>query len=255
MSNLQGKTALVTGAASGIGLAVAERMAADGATVMIADLNAEAVKAKAEAHGFLYYAVDLSERAGCKLLVEAAEAKMGGVDILVNNAGFQHIDPIESFPEDTWDQLISVMLTAPFLLTRYCWPHMVKQGWGRVLNVSSVHGLVASPFKAGYISAKHGIIGLTKTTALEGGPHGITVNAICPGYVRTPLVEKQLEDQARTRGITVDEVVEKVMLDPAAVKRMVEPSEVAAMISFLTGPDAGLCTGTNWVMDGGWTAR
>lgn len=175
--------------------------------------------------------------------------------ILVNNAGFQHVSPIETFPEDMWDKMIAVMLTAPFLLTRYAWPAMQAQKWGRVINISSIHGLVASPDKVGYISAKHGLIGLTKTAGLEGGAHGITVNAICPAYVRTPLVDNQIADQARTRGIPESEVIEKIMLEPAAVKRLIEPGEVADFVAFLCSPSGGAFTGAALTMDLGWTAR
>ena len=159
--------------------------------------------------------------------------------ILINNAGFQHIDPIEVFPEDTWDKMLAVMLTAPFLLTKYVWGSMKTRGWGRIVNVSSIHGRVASPFKSAYITAKHGLIGLTRTAALEGGEHGITVNAICPAYVRTPLVENQIADQARTRGISTEDVVEQVMLEPAAIKRLITPEEVAALVVYLCSEAAG----------------
>jgi 3-hydroxybutyrate dehydrogenase len=174
---------------------------------------------------------------------------------LVNNAGFQHVSPIEEFPEDTWDKMIAVMLTAPFLLTRYAWPAMKAQRWGRVINIASVHGMVASPFKSAYISAKHGLLGLTRTAALEGGAHGITVNAICPAYVRTPLVDNQIADQARTRGLSPGEVIEKVMLEPAAVKRLIEPEEVADFAAYLCGPTGAVFTGAALTMDLGWTAR
>ena len=179
----------------------------------------------------------------------------GGVHILVNNAGFQHIDPIEVFPEDTWDRMLAVMLTAPFLLTKYVWGAMKTHGWGRIVNISSIHGRVASPFKSAYITAKHGLIGFTRTAALEGGEHGITVNAICPAYVRTPLVESQIADQARTRGISTEDVVEKVMLEPAAIKRLITPEEVASLIVYLCSEAAGAITGADWAIDLGWTAR
>ena len=179
----------------------------------------------------------------------------GEVHILINNAGFQHIDPIEVFPEDTWDKMLAVMLTAPFLLTKYVWGSMKTHGWGRIVNISSIHGRVASPFKSAYITAKHGLIGLTRTAALEGGEHGITVNAICPAYVRTPLVESQIADQARTRGISIEDVVEQVMLEPAAVKRLITPEEVAALVVYLCSDVAGAITGADWAIDLGWTAR
>ena len=252
---LQGKVAVVTGAASGIGLAVAERCAADGAHVVIGDVQVEAGESAAKRLGGLFVQADLSVRADCRRLVDRALETFGAVHVLVNNAGFQHIDPVEEFPEDTWDKMIALMLTAPFLLTKYVWPTMKAQGWGRVINMDSIHGLVASPFKSGYASAKHGLIGLTRTTALEGGAHGITVNAICPAYVRTPLVENQIADQVRTRGIPRKDVIEKVMLEPAAIKRLIEPEEVAALVSYLCSDAARSVTGVAWTMDLGWTAR
>lgn len=247
--------AIVTGAGSGIGQAVAEALAGRGHQVVLADIKAEQGAAVASAVGGTFVQTDLVDRASCKALVDAAIMQYGKVDILVNNAGFQHIDSIADFPEETWDRLIAVMLTAPFLLTKYVWPSMQAQGWGRVVNIGSVHSLRASPFKVGYISAKHGLMGLTRTAALEGGPHGITVNTICPAYVRTPLVEAQIADQARTRGIPPDEVVEKVMLAPAAIKRLIEPAEVAEAVLFLCSNGAGSITGSEFLMDLGWTAH
>lgn len=252
---MQGKVAVVTGAASGIGLAIAERLAGDGAHVVMGDLQAEAGQAAAQSMGGLFVECDLAHRSGCRALIDRALEAYGTVHILVNNAGFQHIAPIEDFDEDTWDRMIAVMLTAPFLLTKYAWPAMKAQGWGRVVQVDSIHGLVASPFKSGYITAKHGLIGLTRTAALEGGTSGITVNAICPAYVRTPLVEAQIADQARLRGISPDEVVEKVMLEPAAVKRLIEPREVADLVAYLCSEAGSVITGSAWTMDLGWTAR
>ncbi len=183
------------------------------------------------------------------------QAAQHGVDILVNNAGFQHIDPVEDFPLETWQRMLQVMLTAPFQLIRALLPGMKKKGWGRILNIASVHGLVASPYKSAYISAKHGLIGLTRTVALEAGPFGVTVNAIAPAYVRTPLVENQIADQARTLGISEAEVVEKVFLAQAAVKRLIEPEEVAELALFLASEKAGAITGAVFPIDLGWTAR
>jgi 3-hydroxybutyrate dehydrogenase len=179
----------------------------------------------------------------------------GSVAILVNNAGFQHVSPIESFPEDQWERMIALMLTAPFLLARYCWPSMKALGWGRVVNIASIHALVASPFKVGYVAAKHGLIGLTRTAALEGGEHGITVNAICPAYVRTPLVDNQIADQAKAHDLSPEEVVKQIMLAPAAVKRLIQPAEVADFVAYLCSEPAGVITGAALTMDLGWTAR
>ena len=251
----QSKVAVVTGGASGIGLAIAERCATDGAQVVIGDVQAEAGRSAAERLGGLFVEADLSLRADCRGLIDRALEAFGAVHILVNNAGFQHIDTIEAFPEDTWDKMIAVMLTAPFLLTKYVWPTMKAGRWGRVINIDSIHGLVASPNKCAYISAKHGLIGLTRTAALEGAAHGITVNAVCPAYVRTPLVQNQIADQARTRGLSPEDVIEKVMLEPAAIKRLIEPEEVAALVSYLCSEAASAITGVAWPVDLGWTAH
>ena len=251
---MSARIAIVTGAASGIGRAVAEALAADGAHVVVSDINQDAGAAVAQSLGGLFVHGDLSTRADCRALVDAALTRYGRVDILVNNAGFQHIDAIDAFPEDTWDTMIALMLTAPFLLTKYVWPSMQANGWGRIINIGSVHSLRASPFKAAYISAKHGLLGLTRTAAREGGAYGITVNLIAPAYVRTPLVENQIADQARTRGISEDEVVEKVMLAPAAVKRLVEPNEVGDLATFLASDKAGAISGSVMTIDLGWTA-
>ncbi len=249
------RIAIVTGGASGIGKAVAEALADSGDRVVVADLNEAAGKEFADTIGGHFVEADLSQREDCKRLVDETLSHYGGVHILINNAGFQHIDPIEVFPEDTWDKMLAVMLTAPFLLTKYVWGAMKTHGWGRVVNISSIHGRVASPFKSAYITAKHGLIGFTRTAALEGGEHGITVNAICPAYVRTPLVESQIADQARTRGISIEDVVEQVMLEPAAVKRLITPEEVAALVVYLCSDVAGAITGADWAIDLGWTAR
>ncbi len=251
---MQDKVVVVTGAASGIGLATAECFAVEGAKVVISDINAEGGMTAAERLNALFIQGDLSQRADCKALIAGAVEEFGTVHILVNNAGFQHIDPVEAFPEDTWDKMIALMLTAPFLLTRYAWPSMKAQNWGRIINIDSVHGVRASPFKSAYISAKHGLLGLTRTTALEGGPYGITVHAICPAYVRTPLVENQITDQARTRGISEAEVVEGVMLKPAAIKRLVEPEEVGGLAVFLCRDEASAMSGSPVMIDLGWTA-
>jgi 3-hydroxybutyrate dehydrogenase len=249
------RVAIVTGAASGIGLACAERLAADGMQVVLADVNEKAGSEEARRLGGTFVAADLAKREGCRALVEAALKAHGTVHVLVNNAGYQHVAPIEEFPEDQWERMLALMLTAPFLLTRYCWPAMKKQKWGRVVNIASIHALIASPFKVGYTAAKHGLVGLTRTAALEGGEHGITVNAICPAYVRTPLVDNQIADQAKANRMSPGEVIEKIMLAPAAVKRLIEPREVADFVAYLCGDAAGTITGAALAMDLGWTAR
>jgi 3-hydroxybutyrate dehydrogenase len=252
---MSARVAVVTGAASGIGLACAERLAADGMKVVLADVNEKAGTEHARRLGGTFVAADLTSRSGCRNLVERALQAYGTVHVLVNNAGYQHVAPIEDFPEDQWERMIALMLTAPFLLTRYCWPAMKKQKWGRVVNIASIHALIASPFKVGYTSAKHGLVGLTRTAALEGGEHGITVNAICPAYVRTPLVDNQIADQAKANNMSPDDVIEKIMLAPAAVKRLIEPREVADFVAYLCGDAAGTITGAALTMDLGWTAR
>jgi len=249
------KVALITGGASGIGLACAERLAADGMSVVIADVNEKAGAEHAKRLAGTFISSDLTKKSGCKELVEETLRKHGTVHVLVNNAGFQHVSPIEDFPEEQWERMISLMLTAPFLLTRYCWPAMKKQKWGRIVNIASIHALIASPFKVAYIAAKHGLVGLTRTAALEGGEFGITANAICPAYVRTPLVDNQIADQAKANNLSKEEVIEKIMLAPAAVKRLIEPAEVAAFAAYLCSDAAGVITGSALTMDLGWTAR
>ena len=249
------KVALITGGASGIGLACAERLAADGMRVVIADVNEKAGTEHAKRLAGTFISSDLTKKSGCKQLVEETLRKHGTVHVLVNNAGFQHVSPIEDFPEEQWERMISLMLTAPFLLTRYCWPAMKKQKWGRIVNMASIHALIASPYKVAYIAAKHGLVGLTRTAALEGGEHGITANAICPAYVRTPLVDNQIADQAKANNMSPAEVIEKIMLAPAAVKRLIEPAEVAGFVAYLCSDAAGVITGSALTMDLGWTAR
>jgi 3-hydroxybutyrate dehydrogenase len=255
IERMDSPVAIVTGGGSGIGRAVAERLAGDGCEVVVVDLPTSQGAEVAERLGGMFVGADLSERAGCRQAVDAVIERHGYVGILVNNAGFQHIDPISSFPEDTWDTMIALMLTAPFLLTRYVWPFMEEIGWGRIINIGSIHSLRASPFKSAYVAAKHGLLGLTRTAALEGGPHGITCNLIAPAYVRTPLVEAQIADQARTRGILPEDVVAQVMLEPTAIKRMIEPDEMAELVRYLCSDSASAMTGSVFEMALGWTAR
>jgi 3-hydroxybutyrate dehydrogenase len=256
MGELSEKCAVVTGAANGIGLAVAEALSGQGARVLLADIDEQRGQAVAlSMHGAVFQRADMASREDCRALIARAEKEWGRLDILVNNAGLQHVSPVEEFPEDRWEHLLRVMLIGPFLLTKYALPLMYSRGWGRIINMSSLHGLVASPYKSAYISAKHGLMGLTKTVALEAADKGVTVNAVCPSYVRTPLVEKQIADQARVHGISETEVIEKIMLAPAAVKKLLEPGEVAAYVSFLCSEAARGITGAAQVIDCGWTAR
>jgi len=248
VTDLSGRRALVTGGASGIGLACAEAFAAAGAHVTIADLNGEAARSVAERIGGDAWKVDLSQ-------TDALGDLHLDVDILVNNAGIQHVRPIEEFEPEKFRLLLTIMLEAPFLLVRAALPGMYERGFGRVINISSVHGLRASEYKSAYVAAKHGLEGLSKVTALEGGPHGVTSNCVNPGYVRTPLVEKQVADQARLHGIPEAEVVEKVMLTESAIKQLVEPAEVASLALWLAGEDSRMVTGASYTMDGGWSAR
>ncbi|MFJ6819658.1 3-hydroxybutyrate dehydrogenase [Streptomyces niveus] len=245
---LKGRTALVTGGGSGIGRACAEALAEAGALVHIVDRDADAAKSVAAGTGGVSHAVDLAD-AG------AVDRLPADIDILVNNAGLQHVAAIEDFPPERFELIQKVMLTAPFLLMRHCLPHMYAGGWGRVVNISSMHGLRASAFKSAYVAAKHGLEGLSKVAALEGAPHGVTSNCVNPGYVRTPLVEGQIAAQAVAHGIPADEVVSDVLLDRSAIKRLIEPAEVAAVCVWLCGADTGYITGSSIPVDGGWGAR
>ena len=249
---LTGRTALVTGAASGIGRAIALRLAAEGAAVLAVDRNAAALDELCGQIDAQPLVVDLSDTAA---LPEAIAPFAGDVDILVNDAGVQHVERIEEFPIETFEMIVRLMLTAPFVLARAVLPGMYARGWGRVVNISSAHGRRASPFKVAYISAKHGLEGLSKVIALEGAPHGVTSNCINPGYVRTPLVEKQIADQAAAHNLPPEEVLEKVILASAPLKRLVEVDEVAEAALFLCGPASASMTGSDLVIDGGWGAR
>ncbi|WP_426569992.1 3-hydroxybutyrate dehydrogenase [Streptomyces canus] len=251
--DLGGRTALVTGAAGGIGRACALRLAAAGAKVRAVDRDAPGLETLAENAAGLPGAVephvlDLTD-------LDAAELAAAGTDVLVNNAGLQLVRPLEEFPPDVFHTVLTVMLEAPFRLIRGALPHMYGQGWGRIVNISSVHGLRASAYKSAYVAAKHGLEGLSKTAALEGAPHGVTSNCVNPAYVRTPLVEKQLADQARAHGLPEERVLAEVLLRDSAVKRLIEPEEVAEAVAYLCGPQASFVTGTSLVLDGGWTAH
>jgi 3-hydroxybutyrate dehydrogenase len=248
MTALEGRAALVTGAASGIGRAIAERLVDEGMRVLSVDLDA----GDSPDEGF---SADLTTREGNRGAVDAALERFGRLDAVVPNAGFQHVSPVVDFPEDRWDALLGVLLTSPFLLAKYAWEALSEAPEGRYVAIASVHGLVASPFKAGYVSAKHGLMGLVKTLALEGADKGIAATAVCPAFVRTPLVEKQIADQARAHGIPEDRVLEEVILAPHAVKKLVEPEEVASVVAFLLGPGGRSFTGAPVVLDQGWTAR
>jgi len=248
MTHLTGRRAVVTGGASGIGAACAHALAGAGAHVVVADLDGEAAQRVATDVGGEVWQVDLSDTAALASLTLEA-------DILVNNAGIQHVSPIEEFDPARFSLILRLMLESPFLLVRAALPGMYENRWGRVINVSSVHGLRASAYKSAYVASKHGLEGLSKVTALEGGPHGVTSNCVNPAYVRTPLVEKQIADQARVHDIPEEDVVAKVMLTESAIKRLVEPEEVADLVLWLAGPSAGMVTGASYTMDGGWTAR
>jgi 3-hydroxybutyrate dehydrogenase len=243
------RAAIVTGAASGIGRAIAERLVADAVQVLAVDL-----KPSDDGPGEPL-AADLTTREGNRAAVDGALERFGRLDAVVANAGFQHVDPVADFPEDRWDAMISLLLTSPFLLAKYAWPALRESGAGRFIGIASAHGLVASPFKSAYVSAKHGLLGLVKTLALEGAGEGICATAVCPGFVRTPLVEGQIESQAKAHGMSEERVLEDVILAPHAIKRLLEPSEVAAVVAFLMGESGRSFTGVPITMDLGWTAR
>jgi 3-hydroxybutyrate dehydrogenase len=248
MTDLTGRRALVTGGASGIGAACAHAFAKAGAHVIVADLDGAAADRTASEIGGEAWQVDLSDTAAL------AELSLD-VDILVNNAGIQTVSPIEQFDPARFSLILRLMLESPFLLIRASLPKMYERGFGRIINISSVHGLRASEFKSAYVAAKHGLEGLSKVTALEGGPRGVTSNCVNPGYARTPLVEKQIADQARVHGIPEDEVLAKVMLTESAIKHLVEPDDIADLALWLAGDSARMVTGASYAMDGGWSAR
>ncbi|MGW0732133.1 3-hydroxybutyrate dehydrogenase [Streptomyces sp. NPDC002851] len=246
--DLRGRVALVTGGGSGIGRACALALAAAGATVEVVDVDAQAAKATADATGGTAHVCDLADAA-------AVDTLPIGADILVNSAGLQHVAPLHAFPPQTFARIQQVMVTAPFLLLRRMLPAMYERGWGRVINISSVHGLRASAFKSAYVAAKHALEGLSKVAAIEGAPHGVTSNCVSPGYVRTPLVEGQIRDQAAAHGISPDAVVSEVLLTRSPIKRLLEPEEVAAAAVWLCGPHSGSITGASLSLDGGWGAN
>jgi 3-hydroxybutyrate dehydrogenase len=259
---LNGKTAFVTGSTSGIGLGIAQKLAASGANIVLNGFgDKDAIEqtrsdlARQHNVGVVYSPANMAKHEEIEEAVEMVDKEFGGVDIMVNNAGIQYVAPVDEFPIEKWDSIIAINLSSAFHTTRLTVPGMKKKGWGRIINIASAHALVASPFKIAYVAAKHGIAGVTKTVALEVAEHGITVNAICPGYVLTPLVEKQIPDTAKARGITEEEVVRDVLLAAQPTKRFVEVSEVAGLTAFLCSAEAASITGTLLPVDGGWTAH
>lgn len=259
---IKGKTALVTGSTSGIGLGIARRLAADGANIILNGFGdpkeiEQLRSALASRHSIavVYDGADMSKPEAIARMVRAAIAEFGAVDILVNNAGIQHVAPVEEFPVEKWDAILAINLSAAFHTVRAALPAMRKKGWGRIVNIASAHALVASPFKSAYVAAKHGIAGFTKTVALEVAESGITVNAVCPGYVLTPLVERQIPDTAKARGISKDAVIRDVLLAAQPTKKFVTVEEVAALTAFLCSQDAASITGAVLPVEGGWTAH
>lgn len=249
------RVAIVTGGANGIGAAVSHALRQSGVRVVIADRDAEAGRTMAKSGEFDFLNIDLTDPRACAELVDTTVRRYQQVDILVNNAGFQHVCSLGEFPEDTWNAMIDLMLNAPFRLTKSVWPHMQRNNWGRVINMASIHSQVASTNKSAYVAAKHGLVGLTKTAALEGGEYGITVNAISPGYVRSALVENQIADQALVNNMSEDEVQQKILFKNSSVKRLIEPEEVAKLAAMLCSDEAQSITGSTITIDGGWTAQ
>ena len=259
---LAGKTAIVTGSTSGIGLGIAHALAGAGANIVLNGFGDEKAIEETRATlsrdhnvGVAYSGADISKPDDIAEMIDLAHGEFGGADIIVNNAGIQHVAPVEEFPVEKWDAILAINLSGAFHAIRLSVPAMKQKGWGRIINIASAHALVASPFKSAYVAAKHGILGLTKTVALEVAEHGITANAICPGYVMTPLVQKQIPEQAKARGISEEAVVRDVLLAAQSTKRFVEVSEVAALAVFLASDEAGSITGTALPVDGGWTAH
>ncbi len=249
MNALEGRAALVTGTASGIGRAVAERLVMAGMRVLAVDLEPSG-----DGPGEAFEA-DLTTREGNAAAVEAALDRFGRLDAVIANAGFQHVAPVAEFPEGRWDAMVAILLTSPFLLAKHAWEALGASGDGRFVAIASAHALVASPYKAAYVSAKHGVLGLVKTLALEGAERGIRATAVCPAFVRTPLVEAQIPDQAKAHGVSEDRALEEVILAPQAIRELIEPSEVAEVVAFLLGPAGRSFTGSAVTMDQGWTAR
>jgi 3-hydroxybutyrate dehydrogenase len=259
---LAGKTAVVTGSTSGIGLGIAEALAKKGANIVLNGFGDPATVEELRSRlslehnvGVSYSPADISKPDDIGTMIEGARSEFGSVDILVNNAGIQHVAPVEDFPPEKWNAILAINLSGAFHTTRLVVPAMKAEGWGRIVNIASAHALVASPFKSAYVAAKHGIAGLTKTVALEVAEHGITVNAVCPGYVMTPLVEKQIPEQAKARGISEDAVVHDVLLAAQSTKQFVQVSEVAGLVAFLCTSEAKSITGAVLPIDGGWTAH
>lgn len=259
---LNGKNALVTGSSSGIGLGIAKAFAGNGMNVLMNGIEA-ADEVESERAGIekdsgvtaLYQQADMAEPDQIHDLVRFGESELGGIDVLVNNAGIQFVSPVEDFPQEKWDAIIAINLSSAFHTIKWALPGMKQRGWGRVINIASAHGLVASPYKSAYVAAKHGILGITKTVALEAAEDGVTVNAICPGYVWTPLVEKQVPDTAKSRGITEQEVIDNVMLRAQPTKKFVTIEQVAELACFLCSDAASSITGSSQSIDGGWTAQ
>lgn len=259
---LHGKTALITGSTSGIGLGIARALAGAGAHIVLNGFGAateiEALRQAIETDynvKAIHDGADMTKPDQIRDMCSKAIGTFGAVDIVVNNAGIQHVAPIDQFPEDKWDAIIAINLNSAFHTIKSCLPGMREKGWGRIINIASAHGLVASPFKSAYVTAKHGIVGMTKTVALETATDNITCNAICPGYVNTPLVQNQIRDQAKVHGISEAEVVEKIMMQPQPTKKFVEVEDLGALAVFLCGDAARNITGISLPVDGGWTAR